>query len=228
MLVLAGPESDRADAVVADVSRVRQLHQFDTEAVRISADPSTECGARAIVESVMEQTGRIDVLVHGVEPPPGSAAMALASLLPMFQSVASVLAQASTGRIILGLDLDGGGQRPWSTVERDELGAAFETLIRSGARAHFAQHLCINGLFLDHKGTRAQDAFLLAAGRVNGFHSPSPHTAAYSAAAGVSSLLASIAGCGITGQVFRFGTEVPRTGLRPDIAPLLAKSVRVA
>jgi len=224
-----GGKGPRVAEALAEVERVRVLHRIGGPPLAVSADPSTEDGAREIVDLALSTHGRLDSLVHAVRPAHGPPSTALDPLLAMLRMAASAMHKQPSGRVLLALDLCGEEQLRRFAAARARLTAAFEALVQFVAYTHFSSEICVNGLIIEGGPAGANGKMALSglsASRTD--VGPSPTANAYVAACSVVSLLASGSGAGITGQIFRVGGSPTCPSPGSEIAGFLHTSLRLS
>ena len=226
-LTLGGVGSEVARAL-AEVQRVRTLSRIEQAPLAILADPATDEGAAEILDAALSAHGRVESVIHAVQPAQGQPCIALDPLLAMLRRATTAMKRQQEGRILLALDLCSEEQVGLFPAARARIAEAFETLIQLAAYRHYGSELRINGLIVDRDYQSADGALALAG--MSSASSGTGHSSianAYVAACGVVSLLASASSCGITGQVFRIGASPPRPVFGSDIAAFLDTSLRL-
>ncbi len=223
-LVLGGRPGAATDAAMANVKRIRALHRMSTDPILVETDPSTSSGAEAVVAAAVDAFGRVDGVIHAVEASRGGAHVALSPLSAMLKQGLNMM--KAGGRLILAIEVSGVDCRACDNVE-EAIDTVFESIVRTSARLHFDDDLCVNGILLGEAATAADQSFVLASGiRRNGAQVGStPLSSARTAAAGVAAMLASATSCGITGQVFRIGSRPPEGIASAEATALLSKSL---
>lgn len=215
-LVLVDPDARAARDVLAEVGRIRALHDLDDDALFVEADAATEDGAREALCSALRAYGRVDAVVVNGEAMvrngqgDGALSVSLDGFVPAVRMAGAALARQPEGNIVLTALLSGAWPGRLGEAARRTAVSSFAAFVHAAAHALHERGITLNGVALEDpaRADRTLDfaaPFAGSAVRVDRQRrSHEFHDAAYTAR-----FLASREARGVAGQVFLLSDGEP-------------------